>query len=214
MALKGWSIARIEPYQAEPFIREWHYSGSMNGVICDFCFGLFAPGFQIKGAAIFGRMAMARQWEKYANDPSKVIELRRLALIDDTPKNAESFFIARCIRWLEKNTDFQLIVSYSDLDFGHIGTIYKASNFQLIGTTAKGRIIFWNGQRFHDKAIRTKYKGRLKPFAQRLSEALQSGDAVYLPTLGKNVFIYRLKKRKPVTLKQVNWLADVEKGER
>lgn len=196
MALQGWTIARIEPYQAAPFVERWHYSASLNGVISDYCFGLFAPGFVIQGAAVFGRMAMAGQWKKYADDESKVV--------DDTPKNAETFCIARCIRWLEKNTDLQLIVSYSDLDYGHTGTIYRAANFQMIGVASPGRVIVWNGRRLHDKAIRTKYKSELKPFAQKLKQALESGEAEYKSTLGKNIFVYRLKRRKSVTMKQVD----------
>jgi len=40
----------------------------------------------------FGRMAMANQWKRFAKIPGDVIELRRLACVDDTPKNTESFF--------------------------------------------------------------------------------------------------------------------------
>ncbi len=45
-----------------------------------------------------------------------------------------------------------------------------------------------------DKAIRTKYKGKLKPFAQRLKDALDSGDAYYKQTAGKHTYTYKLRK--------------------
>ena len=54
--------------------------------------------------------------------------------------------------------------------------------------------IEFNGKLYHDKAIRTKYKGELKPFAQRLVDALLSGLAVYKTTKGKHTYTYKLRK--------------------
>ena len=175
------------------FIERWHYSGSINGCIADYCFGLY-DGMDLVGAMFYGRMAMANQWKRFAKRESDVVELRRLCCIDDTPKNTESFFIGWTLRWLKKHTPIRVVVSYADAEFGHTGTIYKASNFTLEGMRAGAKVILWNGKRYHDKAIRTKYKGELKPFARRLVEALATGEAVYSDTAGKYCFTYRLKK--------------------
>lgn len=141
---------------------------------------------------IFGRLAMASQWKKYGKTESEVIELRRLACIDNTRKNTESFFIGKCLRWLQLNTNIKTVVSYADPEYGHQGTIYKASNFKLIGKSSNGRVIWWNGKKYHDKCIRTKYNGKLKPFAQRVKDALEKGEAVYKKTKGKNIYVYPL----------------------
>ena len=53
------------------------------------------------------------------------MELRRLCCIDETPKNTESYFIGRTLRWLRKNTGYKVVVSYADTHHGHEGTIYK-----------------------------------------------------------------------------------------
>lgn len=113
--------------------------------------------------------------EKYSDRFDGFIELRRLVLIDDTPRNSESFFIGKTLKWLVKNTDIDTVVSYAYPNYGHEGTVYKASNFVLSGKTSPGRVIILNGKKYHDKAIRTKYKGELKPFAKRLKDALESG---------------------------------------
>jgi len=60
--------------------------------------------------------------------------------------------------------------------------------------TAKGRVIMYQGKRYHDKTIRTKYKGELKPFAKRIKEALVTGEAKYVKTKGKHIYIYDFKK--------------------
>jgi len=80
-----------------------------------------------------------------------------------------------------------------DKGFGHAGTIYKASNFHQEKDIKGAKVIVHNGKRYHDKAVRAKYKGRLKSFAQRLKDALASGEAKYIDTKGKHTYTYLLK---------------------
>jgi hypothetical protein len=174
------------------FIKTWHYSKSINGLHTSYCFKLM-DGNSIVGAMLFGKLGMANVWKKYGKKESDVIELNRLCCIDNTPKNTESYFIGRCIKWLKKNTDVKKIVSYADPEYNHIGTIYKATNFRLVGMTSQGRVIIHNGKKYHDKTLRTKYKGELKPYAQRLKIAMENGEAYYKKTEGKYIFIYDLK---------------------
>lgn len=195
MGVKDFKFEIATFQEVRPFIEKWHYSHNVNGIRYDYCFKLMHQGEMI-GAMIFGRIAMANVWKRYGEKESDVIELRRLCCIDDTPKNTESYFIGHALRWLKKNTDIKVVVSYADKDYGHKGIIYKATNFKKVGETAKGRIIIYNGKRYHDKAIRTKDRhGKLKPFAIRLREALESGEAYYKRSLGKHIYIYQLKSK-------------------
>ena len=52
------------------------------------------------------------------------------------------------------------------------------------------KVIMCNGKRYHDKTIRTKYKGELKPFAKVLIKKLASGEAYYKQTAGKVTYAY------------------------
>jgi hypothetical protein len=130
MALENWYVLKQPRHNIKDFIEKYHYSHSINGCISDYCYSLHSPDGEMKGALFFGRMAMANQFKKYSDQQSNVIELRRLCCIDDTPKNSESFFISRAIKLLKKEWEGKIIVSYSDLEHGHNGTIYKASNFK------------------------------------------------------------------------------------
>jgi hypothetical protein len=170
------------------FVELHHYSKSINGVMSQYCFQLLDQE-KLIGAMIYGRLGMANAWKKYSNDPDSVIELRRLCLIDETPKNSESYFIGQSLRWLKNHTNIKKIVSYADLNQGHEGIIYKATNFELLGQTSPGKIIIWNGKKYHDKAIRSTYKGELKPYAKRLKEALESGSAYYVEQMPKNIYV-------------------------
>jgi len=174
------------------FVEHWHYSKSINGIISDFCFRLMYNE-QMIGAAIYGRLAMANQWKRFGESEADVIELRRLCCVDKTPKNTESFFIGSTLRWLKKHTQIKMVVSYADMEQNHVGTIYKASNFECLGQQAGAKVIMWNGKKYHDKAVRTKYNGQLKPFAVDLQSAIDVGAAVYQSTAGKVAYSYKLR---------------------
>lgn len=176
------------------FVETWHYSANVNGLRISHVFGLFYQDHLI-GAMIYGPLGMANTWKKYVNAENEIVELRRLCCIDHTPKNTESYFIGKTLRWLKKNTDYKMVISYADTFYNHEGIIYKASNFEHCGMTAKGKVIDYGGKIYHDKCIRTYYVDKngnknLKPFAQKVKDALENGDAKYVDTPGKHIFLY------------------------
>lgn len=187
-----YTIQKVERSVIKDFIEEHHYSKNINGVISDYCFAMY-HGDQLIGAMLYGKLAMANAWKKYADAEHKVTELRRLVLIDDTPKNSESWFIGWTLRWLKKNTEIEAIVSYADSNYGHSGIVYKATNFEHIGMTAPGRVIMWGDKKYHDKTIRTTYNGKLKPFAQRVKDALETGEAKYVKQTPKHIYLKKLR---------------------
>src|SRR5690606_34391376 len=128
----NWKVYPCDRSDISEFIEKNHYSGSINGVKGNYYF-LLERDTEIVGAMIYGQLGMANAWRKYGETEQDVIELRRLCLIDDTPKNAESFFIGKTLRWLKNNTDIKTIVSYADPNYGHAGIIYQATNFEMIG---------------------------------------------------------------------------------
>jgi hypothetical protein len=192
--VKNFVVSSCERNDIKDFIEKWHYSKNMNGIISTYCFKLEDKG-ELIGAMVFGWLAMANTWKKYVDKREELIELRRLCCIDDTPKNTESFFIGKCLRWMKNNTEIRKIVSYADAEFNHQGIIYQATNFKKLGMTSKGRVIIWKGKRYHDKTIRTYYNGKLKPFAIKVKEALDTGKAKYKKTKGKHIYLYTLRKK-------------------
>jgi hypothetical protein len=192
-SVRDYQVLLCDRKEIVGFVEHWHYSKNVNGLTTDYCFKLLDADGNMIGAMIYGKIAMANVWKKYAQQESELIELKRLCCIDNTPKNTESFFIGHTLRWLKKNTGIKTVISYADMTYSHEGTIYKASNFVYCGMTAKGKVIMYNGKRYHDKTIRTKYKGELKPFAVEIKKALETGDAKYVDTLGKHIYLYGLR---------------------
>ena len=192
----NYDVRKVDRAGVREFIEKHHYSHNINGLMVTYCFAMYDTDNTMVGAMIYGKLAMANAYKKYGDTQEEVLELRRLVLVDDTPKNSESYFIGKTIRWIKKNTTVKVIVSYADPNYGHAGTIYKATNFKHMGMTSPGRVIMWKGKKYHDKAIRTKYKGELKPFARRLKEALDKGEAYYVKQLPKHIYVMDLQPGK------------------
>lgn len=157
------------------------------------------------GTMVYGYTAMVNQWKAFTEygveQESDMLELRRLVCIDDTPRNTESYFIGKTLKWLKRYTDYKIIVSYADPHHGHAGTIYKASDFKHVGMSAPGKIIDFQGRRYHDKSIRDYNRAHCKKtgekipatIALKLQKALESGDAQMVPTPGKHIYVYNLR---------------------
>ena len=63
-----------------------------------------------------------------------VVELNRLALVDNHSDNLASYFVAQTLRMLPKPL---IVVSYADTSMDHVGYIYQATNFLYTGLSAK-----------------------------------------------------------------------------
>ena len=198
-AVTEFTVSPVPIQRIAAFVEKWHYSSNVNGITQAECFGLFCDG-ELIGAMIYGKVGMANAWKPYGDSDQEVIELRRLCCIDNTPKCTESYFIGKTLRWLKQNSKYQTVVSYADAFHDHSGIIYQATNFLYLGTTPKGKVIMYNGRQYHDKTIRTYYTNKygeknLKPFAQRIKTALDTGEAKYVITPGKHIYVYPLQKR-------------------
>lgn len=194
-SVKNFSVIPCARHTIDAFIEHWHYSKNVNGIKTDYCFKL-CDGTTMIGAMMYGKLSMAEVWKKYVDEEKDLLELRRLCCIDDTPKNTESYFIGATLKWLKKNTFVKKIISYADTTYNHEGTIYKATNFKHLGFTQAGKVISYNDKLYHDKTIRTKYRGKLKPFALKILNALKSGKAKYINTKPKHIYLINISRKK------------------
>lgn len=70
----------------------------------------------------------------------KTWELARLYLLDEVPRNAESWLIGQSVRYVRRHhREVQYLLSYADPAAGHRGTVYRAANWQADGRTDEGR---------------------------------------------------------------------------
>lgn len=180
--------------QVRRFVEENHYSHNVNGVKISHCFRVEFGG-KLVGGVIFGALSTTA-WKRFADTEEKVLELRRLVLLDEAGRNSESRVIGWCLRWIKKYAPtIEVVVSYADPVQGHSGIIYRASNFKYLGVSSddKGFRDPETGKTYHSRALRTKYNGDFKPFVKKLRAKHEAGllEVVKLP--GKHCYIYALR---------------------
>lgn len=129
---KDLRVAPIASAHAAAFVRRWHYSGKV------------ANNSQLHLGAFFGPRLSGVMQLGPPMDRSKVLplvlgtkwndmlELNRMAMLDDTPRNTESRFIACAVRIIKKTyPNIEWLLSFSDGCQCGDGTIYRASGFLL-----------------------------------------------------------------------------------
>ena len=137
MSFEDYEVVKIPCKQAKEYIIKNHYSHGCHNAPSP-CYGLFKSG-ELIGVLMFAtpcsEAVRSSIWG--VNHKDSVIELHRLHILDVTPKNAESWFISRCIALLKQDRPkTRGIISFSDTTQGHSGTIYQATNFYFIGKTS------------------------------------------------------------------------------
>lgn len=131
MALEGYEVHPIDSGTALAIVKKNHYLH--RGAPASHCYGLFDEMLNLVGVAIYGVPASPSLCRGLAgeDEAEHVLELTRLWIADWTPKNAESFLISRSLKQLPSDKD--LIVSFAEIEAGHSGTIYQATNWLYTG---------------------------------------------------------------------------------
>jgi hypothetical protein len=97
------------------------------------CFGLFYENI-VYGSAIWSSPIAANRLK----NGSQLLELRRLALCDECPKNTATWMLSKMERQIKiKFPDIIKLISYQDTEVHH-GTIYKAANWIAVSATKSG----------------------------------------------------------------------------
>lgn len=173
--------------ESKHFIEQHHYSKSARSQKAKHVFKLIDHYDNLVGVAVYGDPTSIHY------NGTNTIELRRLCLIDDTPKNTESYFIGRTLRWMKKNTEYSKVLSFADPNHGHQGIIYRASNFKYEGReTYDGYSVEYQGTSFTKREVYQKTGGEYTSRALELQAAIKSGEAKQIKLERKHRYVYEL----------------------
>ena len=198
MRVRDFTVEEVPRKSIKNFIEKHHYSHNVNGIQHLICFGLFKEGSfglpKMIGAMMYAIPSMPNTAKKYyPPDPSKCIELRRLVCVDDTPTNTESYFIGQTFKLLKRLTDYKVIVSFADEEYGHKGVIYKATNFEYCGKTSPGRTLIVDGEEYHARSLNQP----IKPYSREIKKRYEAKDPniYWKHTKEKNIYVYFLDRK-------------------
>jgi hypothetical protein len=206
MAIKGkYIIKKIRYEAAMNVIIKHHYLH--RPAPCSFAFGLYEINGDKKGLFIMDRLVGVITYGTPSSAPlrggicgleekNNVIELTRLWVEDTTPKNAESYLIGNTIHRVNK----EIIVSFAEIEAGHTGIVYQATNWIYTGLSAKRTN--WNveGVQLHGQTIADKYTSK------ELKEIC--GDRFSIkerPRKHRYIFLNCNKKRKKILLSKLRY---------
>ena len=208
MKVTDFTVELVQRNAVVGFIEKHHYSHNINGVQSYYHFGLFRDGKfglpEMIGAMLYAMPSMPSTAKKYNPiNPDKCFELRRLVCIDDTPTNTESYFIGQTFKWLKQNTDIEVIVSFADEEYGHSGIIYKATNFEYLGTTSPSKKLIVDGKEYHSRSLNQSDR----PYGRELKRRYDAGDEniYWKNTKFKHIYVYYFNKK---IQKQIKRLKD------
>ena len=187
MIPSSYTVQKISAKIAKEYIHKNHYSkGSHNGPSPNY--GLFDNGNLI-GVLMFSTPCSENVRSSLFGPAYKdaVIELHRLHILDVTPKNTETWFIAKCIKLLKIDRPETLgIISFADPTENHSGIIYKASNFLKCGKSSKAMF-------YKDKDGRLRHPRQCGVSITRKMAKERGWEEC--PREGKHRFIYLLNKK-------------------
>lgn len=195
MKLSEYKIKQISYREAMEIVVKNHYLH--RKCPCSIAFGLFLND-EIKGVICYGTPSSSTLRSGIAGKENSfnVIELTRLWVCDTVPKNGESFLIGNTLKMCGK----EIVVSYAEINQGHLGVVYQATNWLYTGLSAKRTNWTIEGIDKHCQTIADKHS------AKEIREIY--GDRFKLvdrPRKHRYVFINANKYRKKELLKQIKY---------
>jgi len=125
-----------------------------------------------------------------------VAELTRLWIEDGTPKNTESYLIGNTLKLVDK----EIIVSYAEIQQGHLGIVYQATNWLYTGLSAKRTNWTIEGIDKHCQTIADKYTA--KEIREKYGDKFKLVDR---PRKHRYVYFNADKRRKRELLKKLKY---------
>jgi len=154
---KNYKIMEISASSARDIVIKYHYSKKVvsNSKIH---LGVFNFEEKLVGCLQFGPpMNGAKSSCKISLSPN-MMELNRMVMVDEEPRNSESQAISLCLSWVKQFTDLEYILSFSDGKQGNVGYIYQATNWKYLGHLLSDSFYDLDGDIVHNVTVWHRYK--------------------------------------------------------
>ena len=184
--MNAYTVEPASRCDVEGLVRK-HYLGRWPGVVVSILGLLAEDHSRYIGVVVF---ALPPRETAKRYHVSVAWELARLFIEDGTPKNTETWFMARAIAYVKRERpEVELLISYADPSAGHSGVIYRAGNWIQDGRTDQER-----------KTPRFDYAVGSKIYSRR-SHVPDGAEIRRVPRVSKFRFVYWMKnhetKRSP-----------------
>lgn len=167
-----YDVEKISLQEMQNFVKKWHYSHVMPRQT-KLCLGGFRnnDSFQMSAAISFGwgSRPLHTIRKLFPSLTSKdYLDIGKMCLEDNEPKNSESMFLARAITILKKEfPEIKILFTWADGMWGKPGYIYQASNFLYGGFIWTDVYMTAEGKRLHPLQLQSERRSRGADTKQR-----------------------------------------------
>ena len=130
-----YEVREIDKPTAVSMIRKYHYSDTLPRLNKHFV-GFFWKE-ELVGVVTLGygtRPKHTIQKIFPSMDTREYLEIGRMCMTEDMPRNSESQMLSQLIRWIKRNLpDIKVLFTWADGMLGKCGYVYQASNFIYVG---------------------------------------------------------------------------------
>ena len=165
------------------------------------------------GVVIYGPDASPYLASSNGFETGEILELVRVALNGKQP--CTSMVVAETLKQIHKDApEVKAIISFADMDEGHAGTIYQATNWIYLGIGGKradGNFII-NGKKYHNKSIHERHLSHedLKKIDPDFQMIRANGKHKYIFVFNKKLRKEQQKKALPYPKKPCGSSSTVE----
>lgn len=165
LQLSKYHVEKISLVEMRRFVEKWHYSCVMPRQT-KLCLGGFREDdpFTLRAAISFGwgSRPLHTIRKLFPSLISKdYLDIGKMCLVNEEPKNSESLFLARAIKVLKQEfPGIKLLFTWADAMWGKPGYIYQASNFLYGGFIWTDVYMTPEGKRVHPLQLQAERRAR------------------------------------------------------
>lgn len=148
-------VREISKEKALEMIKKYHYSNTLPKINRYFL-GFFLQG-ELVGVITLGLgtrplHTIKRIFPSLGTDD--YLEIGRMCMTEEMPRNSESQMIACCVKWIKSNhKEVKVLFTWADGMLGKPGYVYQASNFIYAGYSG-GEMYMKNGAKIHVRQMK------------------------------------------------------------
>lgn len=149
-------IKEIDKEDALRMIRQYHYSNTLpklNRHFLGFFLGEELVGVVTLGWGTRPRHTIQRMFPSL--DTKDYLEIGRMCMKDEMPRNSESQMLSQLVKWMKKNLpEIKVLFTWADGMVGKVGYVYQASNFIYAGYSG-GEMYMKDGVKLHVRQMKS-----------------------------------------------------------
>jgi hypothetical protein len=151
-----YDIREITKEKALEMIKKYHYSNTLPRLnkyflgfyLNDELVGVVTLGWGTRPLHTIKKLFPSLETKDY-------LEIGRMCMTDEMPKNSESQMLSQLVKWLRKyHKEIKILFTWADGMLGKVGYVYQASNFLYTGYVG-GEMYLKDGYKIHVRQMKS-----------------------------------------------------------